>query len=217
MKVNLLTGGPLECVPQSIFDMKDQQWCGVDHGAVELIEHQIKPFLSIGDFDSSSQAEREMVGQYSERFLFRPMKDDITDTELALRFLFENYSIDALKIYGATGARLDQLLANLFFALKPRYYDFIEQITIIDRWNEIRFFRPGSHFLQRNPHMEYLAFVPLEKVDGLILPNEKYQLKRTNFSFPFALSSNEFVGNQADFSFETGIVMTIQSCDKKIG
>lgn len=213
MKVNMLTGGPLECVPQSIFDMRDQQWCGVDYGAVELIKHQIDPFLSIGDFDSSSQLEREMVGNHSKHFLFRPLKDDITDTELALRYLFENYAIDYLRIYGATGARLDQLMANLFFALKPQYYEFIERIMIVDRWNEIRFFRPGNHCLQRNSRMKYLAFIPLEAVDGLVLPNEKYQLRRTNFKFPFALSSNEFVGNQANFSFETGVVMTVQSCD----
>ena len=186
MKVNVLTGGPLACVPQSIFEQKDERWCGVDYGAVELIDRGISPML---------------------------LKDDITDTELALRYLFAHYSVDQLNLYGATGARMDQLLANLFFILKPEYQEQVERITVIDRWNEMRFFKPGHHQLKRDSQMKYLAFIPLTAVEGLVLPDEKYQLQRTDFDFPVALSSNEFVGEKATFSFERGILMTVQSCD----
>ena len=114
MKVNVLTGGPLACVPQSIFKQKDERWCGVDYGAVELIDHKISPMLSIGDFDTATDEERLQVKNQSHQFVYRPLKNDITDTELALRYLFAHYSIDQLNLYGATGARMDQLLANLF-------------------------------------------------------------------------------------------------------
>ena len=213
MKVNVLTGGPLACVPQSIFEQKDERWCGVDYGAVELIDRGISPMLSIGDFDTATNEERLQVEEHSYQFVYRPLKDDITDTELALRYLFAHYSVDQLNLYGATGARMDQLLANLFFILKPEYQEQVERITVIDRWNEMRFFKPGHHQLKRDSQMKYLAFIPLTAVDGLVLPDEKYQLQRTDFDFPVALSSNEFVGEKATFSFERGILMTVQSCD----
>ena len=213
MKVNVLTGGPLACVPQSIFEQKDERWCGVDYGAVELIDRGISPMLSIGDFDTATDEERLQVEEHSHQFVYRPLKDDITDTELALRYLFAHYSVDQLNLYGATGARMDQLLANLFFILKPEYQEQVERITVIDRWNEMRFFKPGHHQLKRNSQMKYLAFIPLTAVEGLVLLDEKYQLQRTDFDFPVALSSNEFVGEKATFSFERGILMTVQSCD----
>ena len=213
MKVNVLTGGPLACVPQSIFEQKDERWCGVDYGAVELIDRGISPMLSIGDFDTATDEERLQVEEHSYQFVYRPLKDDITDTELALRYLFARYSVDQLNLYGATGARMDQLLANLFFILKPEYQEQVERITVIDRWNEMRFFKPGHHQLKRDSQMKYLAFIPLTAVEGLVLPDEKYQLQRTDFDFPVALSSNEFVGEKATFSFEQGILMTVQSCD----
>lgn len=213
MKVNVLTGGPLACVPQSIFEQKDERWCGVDYGAVELIDRGISPMLSIGDFDTATDEERLQVEEHSYQFVYRPLKDDITDTELALRYLFAHYSVDQLNLYGATGARMDQLLANLFFILKPEYQEQVERITVIDRWNEMRFFKPGHHQLKRDSQMKYLAFIPLTAVERLVLPDEKYQLQRTDFDFPVALSSNEFVGEKATFSFERGILMTVQSCD----
>lgn len=213
MKVNVLTGGPLTCVPQSIFKQKAKHWCGIDYGAVELINHGIKPFLAIGDFDSSTSTERLQVEAQSNRMVYRPLKDDITDTELAVRYLFAHYPIEHINLYGATGARMDQLLANLFFILKPEYQKKVEQITLIDQWNVIQFFNPGCHRLERNPQMKYLAFIPLTAVKGLVLPDEKYRLQRTDFDFPVSLSSNEFIGEQATFSFESGILMTIQSCD----
>ena len=213
MKLNVLTGGPLACVPQSIFEQKDERWCGVDYGAVELIDRGISPMLSIGDFDTATDEERLQVEEHSHQFVYRPLKDDITDTELALRYLLAHYSVDQLNLYGATGARMDQLLANLFFILKPEYQEQVERITVIDRWNEMRFFKPGHHQLKRNSQMKYLAFILLTAVEGLVLPDEKYQLQRTDFDFPVALSSNEFVGEKATFSFEQGILMTVQSCD----
>ena len=109
---------------------------------------------------------------------------------------------------------MDQLLANLFWVLKPEYHKIIEKIKIIDRWNEIQFFLPGKHCLKKISGMKYLAFIPLSHVKALELTDEKYQLVKTDFEYPTALSSNEFIGNTAHFSFESGILMTVQSKDE---
>ena len=61
--------------------------------------------------------------------------------------------------------------------------------------------------------MKYLAFVPLTPVQGLELPDEKYQLPKTDFLLPISLSSNEFIGEKGHFAFNHGVVAVIQSCD----
>ena len=213
MKVKILTGGPDDCIPNEIYDYKSDNWCGVDIGASKLIEHDINPLLSIGDFDSSTARELELVRLKSKKTIYKPLKDDITDTELALRYLITNYEIDQIELYGATGGRLDQLLANIFFILKPCYQNYVEKIQIIDKWNKIKFFLPGSHQLEKDNDMKYLAFVPLTQVKELELPDEKYTLNKTNFMVPVSLSSNEFIGKNASFSFKSGVVMVIQSKD----
>ncbi|MGX5377412.1 thiamine diphosphokinase [Ligilactobacillus sp. LYQ135] len=214
MKFKVLTGGPNHLIPQNIFHEKQATWVGVDYGAVRLVEHGIEPFLVIGDFDSANKIELSEIEKKSQKLIYRPLKDDITDTELALRYLIKNYhSIDEIEIYGATGGRLDQLLANLLMILKPIYQDYVEKIKIVDQLNQVSFYLPGKHQVKKDKQMQYLAFIPLTKVDQLELPDEKYQLKATDFTFPISLSSNEFIGEKASFSFKTGIVMVVQSKD----
>lgn len=214
MKFNLLSGGPEECIPTEIYQLKAENWCGVDIGAVRLIQHQIIPQLAIGDFDTATFSQLQEVQAQSTKTIYRPLKDDITDTELAIRYLIKEYQVDNLTLYGLTGGRMDQLLANLFWVLKPEYHKIIEKIKIIDRWNEIQFFLPGKHCLKKISGMKYLAFIPLSHVKALELTDEKYQLVKTDFEYPTALSSNEFIGNTAHFSFESGILMTVQSKDE---
>ena len=80
MKVNVLTGGPLACVPQSIFEQKDERWCGVDYGAVELIDRGISPMLSIGDFDTATNEERLQV------FMEQPVRGWISCWQICFSF-----------------------------------------------------------------------------------------------------------------------------------
>ena len=213
MKVALLTGGPQNCIPPIIFNDHYQNWCGIDYGAVELVHHGIDPFLAIGDFDTASSAELMEVKQHCQKLIYRPLKDDITDTELALRYLITHYDCEEFKLYGATGGRLDQLFANIFFILKPQYHQYVEKIELIDKWNQVNFYLPGKHVVTRNPLMKYLAFIPLVAVKGLELLDEKYQLAKTDISYPVSLSSNEFKGSTAIFNFSKGLVMVIQSRD----
>ncbi len=219
MIVNLLVGGPTSDWPTDLADhllnqaSADEVWVGADYGAVRLIKSGIKPVLSVGDFDSSSEKEIELVRQNSDKSVIRPKKEDVTDTMLALRYILSDLDFEKIVIYGATGARLDQLLSNLFFVLMAEFKPYCEQIEIVDRWNHLNFYLPGHHKLAKLPSTRYLAFVGLNAVSDLHLYDAKYQLAGVDFAEPISLSSNEFVGDSTSFSFDSGVICTIQSHD----
>ena len=87
MKINLLVGGPIENYPERLLENRDQDelWVGADKGAVRLCEAGIRPLLSIGDFDSSTNRERYLVDVMSKEVLTSVPEKDDTDTELCLR------------------------------------------------------------------------------------------------------------------------------------
>lgn len=218
MKVNLLVGGPVTDWPQDLKQRlaqknADEVWVGADYGAVRLVKAGIRPVLAVGDFDSSSPSEIQLVKEHAVKSIIRPKKEDITDTMLALRCIFQELEFDQIVIYGATGARLDQFLSNLFFVLMPEFKPYCEKIELVDRWNHISFYLPGKHRLEKLPNTAYLAFVCLNAVTDLHLYDAKYKLDGVDFTEPISLSSNEFVGNSTSFSFTSGVLCVIQSHD----
>ena len=219
--VYLLVGGPKELIPTQFYtEIKKENnvvekkiLVGADYGAVLLAEQGVTLDLAVGDFDTATEAQLDLVLANSKQAVVDPAKDDKTDLEMALEYIIDNFEFDKIRIYGATGARMDQFLANLFFALKPKFSEIISKIEIIDRYNIITFYHPGQHQLEADARFCYLAFVPLGLVAGLTLLDTKYPLAPTDFALPISLSSNEFIKHDAHFKFDKGIVAVIQSKD----
>ncbi|KRM96568.1 thiamine pyrophosphokinase [Liquorilactobacillus aquaticus DSM 21051] len=215
MDLNLLVGGPCSEWPEGLLEsnQEDKIWIGADRGALHLVKSGIKPKWVIGDFDSSAPAEKELIKNASPEIITaRPEKDD-TDTELALKEIIKRYGSCKIKVFGATGGRLDHLLANLFFVLREPFYKYMQNIKLYDKHNTVSFFKPGNYQLKKEKDKRYLAFVPLTAVKKLTLKDEKYRLDKMDFAVPVSLPSNEFQGPTANFSFETGVVCVIQSKD----
>ncbi|WP_057735988.1 thiamine diphosphokinase [Liquorilactobacillus uvarum] len=215
LNVSLMVGGPTSEWPEDLFESEQREsiWIGADRGALHLVKNGIRPELVIGDFDSSTSAEKQLIKDaVPEVITAKPEKDD-TDTELALKKIIERYGSCKIKIFGATGGRLDHLLANLFFVLRPPFYEHLQDINLYDRYNTVSFFKPGTYRIKKEVDKKYLAFVPLTAVKKLTLKDEKYRLNQRDFSAPISLASNEFEGKTAEFSFKAGVVCVIQSKD----
>ncbi|WP_283588143.1 thiamine diphosphokinase [Limosilactobacillus viscerum] len=215
MRVNVLVGGPVALVPQEkVIQRKNEQWVAADYGATRLLNWGIKPAVAIGDFDSTSASEfqrlREQLGEI-ETF---PPEKDFTDTQLGVKIAIEKFKPDEIDVFGATGGRIDHLLANLFLPLQAPYEDYLEKIHFIDRGNTVAYYRPGSYEITKQAGMKYLAFVNLTPVKGLTLVDEKYPLDNWSSDIPVSWSSNEFVGTKNHFSFTAGVVAVIQCCDQ---
>ena len=209
--VNLLVGGPTANYPADLTTIPGP-WVGADRGALRLVKRGIQPVMVVGDFDSINPTELQAVKDALVGAVVVKPDQDHTDTQVALKSIFEQLQPDEVHLYGATGGRLDHLLANIWLVLDPLFRQWAPQIKIIDKQNTIQFFLPGDYQITKEADKRYLAFVPLMPMH-LTLPDEKYQLDAAYNAYPISWASNEFSGNVGHFSFDAGVLAVIQSRD----
>lgn len=209
--VNLLVGGPTANYPADLTTIPGP-WVGADRGALRLVKRGIQPVMVVGDFDSIDAAELQTVKDALVGAVVVKPDQDHTDTQLAIKSIFEQLQPDEVHLYGTTGGRLDHLLANMWLVLDPVFRQWAPQIKLIDKQNSVRFFLPGDYQITKEADKRYLAFVPLMPMH-LTLPDEKYQLDAAYNAYPISWASNEFSGNTGHFSFDAGVLAVIQSRD----
>ncbi|MDU5334218.1 thiamine diphosphokinase [Enterococcus sp.] len=211
MKILLVAGGDPNHWPA--FSNDFDKVIGIDRGNLFLLRQGIVPDLAIGDFDSLNEAEKEEVFSQVVEVQTSPAEKDDTDTQLALTTAFERYPNAEVTLIGATGGRLDHLLANLWLGVEPRFLPFLRQIKISDQGNDVSYIASGTHQIAKNPEMKYVAFCCLTPVKKLTLKNLKYELSAVDFLQPTSLASNEFMTGDAEVSFLDGLIAVIQSRD----
>lgn len=212
MKILVISGGnPLFWPDFSVSDFN--QIAGVDRGCLYIIQHSWPLPLAVGDFDSLTAEEKKQVFHQAKEVLPSKAEKDDTDTQLALETVFQRWPEAEVTLIGATGGRLDHLLANLWLGLEDRFQPFASQITIADKQNVLRYYFPGSHQAEKIEGMKYLAYCCLTPVKNLTLSKSKYLLDHVEVKVPTSFASNEFVGSEASFSFDEGIIAVVQSRD----
>lgn len=211
----LVAGGCPELWPD-LTEYLEQEifWVGIDRGSLHLIQQGIIPNMAVGDFDSLSAKELSFVEEnVAERYYAQAEKDE-TDTQMALRLVMEKANSKTnYTLIGATGGRLDHFLANLWLPLHPPFATILDRLTIKDQQNTVTYFKPGKYSVIKEADKKYLAYVTLTPVTGLTLYDAKYALTNYASDFPISFASNEFVGKTTNFSFKSGRVAVIQSCD----
>ncbi|MBC1499840.1 thiamine diphosphokinase [Listeria weihenstephanensis] len=208
--IHIMVGGPESEIPD-ISNHESKTWVGVDRGAVRLTDRGITPTIAMGDFDSLSSSELEHLKTITEVIQF-PAEKDETDTEIGLKWALDQEP-DLIRIFGATGGRLDHLFANIMMLMQQKFKDAISKIELIDRYNYVKMYAPGKYTVSRIPDKKYVAFTTMADVTGLTLKGFKYPLSNATYPFGAALSSNEFLADQGTFSFDTGLILFIQSND----
>ncbi|MHC5279313.1 thiamine diphosphokinase [Listeria kieliensis] len=210
--IHIMVGGPAELVPPLDPYLADADWIGIDGGAKRLLELGIPMKKALGDFDSLSSEELEALKQQVADVTEFPAEKDLTDTEIGLIAAMEELP-DVIRIFGATGGRMDHLLANLMMLTKPEFEQAIPLVEMIDCYNWMKMYVPGHYEIQKLEEMRYAAFITMGNVSGLTLSGFKYPLDDASFPFARALSSNEFTRDSGAFSFDSGLILMIQSKD----
>jgi thiamine pyrophosphokinase len=215
MIINILAGGPEDLLPDlTEYLEEDSIWVGVDRGVFHLLKREIIPTIAFGDFDSVSPQEFSYIQDHvTELMRYKPEKNE-TDLELALNWAI-NQKPTIIRLFGATGGRLDHLFANVHLLINPLKAKSRASIFIIDRHNIIFLKEPGTYTVEKSSVEKYISFVPLTlNVSNLTLDGFKFPLLNRHISLGSTLCiSNELISEYGTFSFSEGILIVIRSHD----
>lgn len=215
MIIHILGGGPIDLLPNfQLFREKEVIWVGVDRGVHTLFTMGLQPMIAFGDFDSVSEKEFLFIkNSLTELKVFKPEKDE-TDMEHALNWAIDQKP-EMIRIFGATGGRLDHMFANIQLLINPSMQQRDIQLEIIDHKNIIQLKAPGTYPVHKIKNKKYISFIPISpEVKGLTLKGFKYPL--TEYQIDIGSSrciSNELINDCGTFSFSEGILMIIRSTD----
>lgn len=187
-------------------------WCGVDRGALYLLDKGINPLLSCGDFDSINSEQRKEVEQKSKYFRVKH-SEDLTDADFALENILELFdSVEEIDIYGATGRRLDHFFGNILLLNNEKYNNV--KVKIIDDNNIITIAHSGQNIFEKIEGYKYFSIVPIYEDTKMSIKNSKYEVENLVLALnrPNA-TSNEFANEKAIELEVSSNVLVIYSKD----
>lgn len=243
MRVFIFSGGTIDrdAVRKEYESRKPDQVIAADRGLIFCHAEGIRPDIIVGDFDSLGAAEhrpentrplsadeqteerkkerqaRDLLETYRQAGIpirqFRPEKD-MTDTDIATEQALEA-SPDEVLYFGATGTRLDHTLSNIF-NLRKLYAGHVQGV-ILDAHNRIT--APvGGHFTIRKDaqYGNYVSLFPLGgDVTGVTLKGFAYPLDHAAIQQGDGglAVSNEIIGETGEITWETGILLVMETRD----
>ena len=243
MKVLIITGGNIDddfafsFLKNNIYD----EVIAVDGGLAFADRAGIKITHLVGYFDTIDGAVLEKYIHREDICVhqFIPEKD-YTDTDIAVKLAIRLFSgkeaspseKDAppellpeqadllpetaekvLHILGATGSRMDHVLANL--QMLKNIMDAGIDGMIIDKNNQIQMIRGTHHLKMKGIFGKYMSLIPATMdLSGITLQGFKYPLNRANTHFGESLCvSNELTAEEGRITIEEGTAWMILSRD----
>ncbi|SCW48819.1 thiamine pyrophosphokinase [Eubacterium ruminantium] len=224
-KVIVILGGSVDpsFVKEVLDDAGKPFIIAADKGLEVLYKLSVMPDIILGDFDS---VDNSILEEYKSEILtrFSPVKD-FTDGEAAVDKAIEvvlsrgdqnesDIPESSVVILGATGSRLDHVLANI--SLLKKAVDAGVRAEIVDRNNKIRIFNNfDSIKVFKNNGKKYLSLMPLgDKVTGLTLSGFKYGATDADLYQGSSLAiSNEITSDYGMISFKDGYLIVMETDD----
>lgn len=190
----------------------DDYLIGADRGAEFLIRNGYTPDLALGDFDSVTPNQMQLIENSSKELLTCDAIDkDWTDTELALREAISR-GYQHIIILGALGTRFDHGLGNVH--LLRQAHEQGAFLSFIDEHNEIRLCTDTIR-LEANSHFPYVSLLPLTmEVTGVTLVGFRYPLENAILELGWSIGiSNILEAEFGEIRVADGMLLIIRSRD----
>lgn len=213
-KILIITGGRIE--DSFLVDLvKKGQYSKIiaaDHGLMAADRLGLTLDYIVGDFDSVSEAVLKKYHEISTPIQTFPTEKDKTDTQIAIELALM-HNATAIDIVGATGSRLDHVLANIHLLLLPMQLNI--KACILDTNNRIYLQNQSFTIHKEGQYGDYVSLLPFtEKVSGLTLNGFKYPLNQITYNAGSSLGiSNEIKDEAAKVEISEGILIVIESRD----
>ncbi len=189
------------------FDLSDYYLIGVDRGALNLVQNNYQIDYSIGDFDSVSKEELNLIKQNSKEIcVLNPIKDK-TDSEEALDKAL-TLSKDITIFGGIKGKRIEHFLSIL--TLFKRYPDLkiIDNNSLIMCSNNMQF----STFEYKD--YKFISFFTIEPTH-ITLKGFKYDLDNFSLSLDNCslTTSNEIQSDEAFLKSDKNLLIVLSKSE----
>lgn len=214
-RVVVCAGGPREELPDLSAIQSDQTiFIGVDRGALHLLNEGIVPKEAVGDFDSVSVEEFQLIQSSVEKVDSFQSEKDETDTELAVARAIA-YQPEEIILTGVTGGRLDHFESALQLLYRSQLANKDIVLFIKSSNNELSILHPGVHRVKKIVELPYISFFPFgETVVGLTLTGFKYETVNARIEMGMTkFTSNEANAEVCTISFRQGICLMVRSSD----
>ncbi len=168
--------------------------------------------LIVGDFDSVPEDVLARFRNKSTPIKTFPKEKDKTDTQIAIELALNN-NPTAIDIVGATGCRMDHVLANIHLLLLPLRQNV--HANILDLNNRIYLMDKSFSIHKTEQYGGYVSLLPFtEKVAGLTLKGFKYPLDHVLLNSGNSIGiSNEIKEDIALVEFSQGILVVMETKD----
>lgn len=196
---------------QNIIGERKRYIIGVDKGLEILDRLGFEANLAVGDFDSVPPDIKQKY-QSRENTVSLNAKKDYSDTHIAILEALKQKP-DTIIIVGATGGRIDHMLANISLLgiceaeNVPAY--------IIDENNKIRITNKPISIKKTSRYGKYISLIPYtDKVTGVNLSGFKYKLTDATLVRDETIGiSNEIEREEGFITFKSGRLIVIESKD----
>jgi len=187
------------------FNLESYYTIGVDKGALNASLSNIHLDLAIGDFDSVTEDEFDIIKNNSNNIIkLNPIKDT-TDTEEALKNALK-ISDDITIFGGISGKRIEHFLSIL--SLFNKY----SKLHIVD--NNSHIFLIDKNFIIKKNEYKYISFFSLDNNLILSLKGFKYELSNYNLKmFDPLCVSNEFVKDIGKIEANNKLLVVLSKSD----
>lgn len=213
-KILVITGGQAEddFIADRLISEEYGLMIAADHGLTVSDRLNLKLDFIVGDFDSVPETILAKYREKSTQIETFPTEKDKTDTQIAIELALMHHPTQ-LDIVGATGTRLDHVLANIHLLLLPMQLDI--PAALIDSRNKIYLKKESFVIKKKQQHGDYVSLLPFtEKVSGLTLKGFKYPLDHIILTAGSSLGiSNEIREEEANVEFMEGILLVIEARD----
>ncbi|MER2077008.1 thiamine diphosphokinase [Psychrobacillus psychrotolerans] len=216
-RVVVCSGGPSKEVvdfKQLPFHRDEAIFIGADRGALWLLKEGILPNEAIGDFDSLTTEELNLMKTKVQKVTELQSEKDETDTHIAILTALD-YKPNEVIVTGITGGRLDHYEAALHDICRLQLKNPSIIFSIQNKQNIIQFLPAGTHQINYDDHYKYVSFFSFgEQVENMTLHGFLYNVNKEFMDVGNAkFTSNELKDQTGTISFTAGICLMIRSSD----
>jgi thiamine pyrophosphokinase len=180
-----------------------------DGGTRHAINMKLTPHVIIGDLDSSAVRYIDYFRNKGVEIIQYSQDKDKTDTHICIEFALD-FSTEII-LLGATGSRIDHMLANISLLRLGLKKDI--PISIIDDKNNIRMIK--DHIVLNGNKGDLFSLIPFtERVKGISTKGAHYELENAVMELgdPYGVS-NYFKEERVEVSIKKGYLLVIKSRD----